>query len=141
MSDEGAAMRDGHDRGAMAVEVVILVPMLVMIMVLVVAFGRYVSREGVAQAAAREAVRSASLERDAASALVAAQGAAAAVLPDTVACLPAELVGDFVPGGTITVELTCEVSWENLGLIGLGGSAQVGATSSAPLDVYRRTEP
>ena len=134
-------MRDGHDHGAMAVEIVILVPMLVMIMVLVVAFGRYVSAEGVVQAAAREAVRSASLERDAASALLAARGAAAAVLPDTVSCLPAELVGDFVPGGTITVELTCEVSWENLGLIGLGGSAQVDATSSAPLDVYRRTEP
>lgn len=128
------------DSGAMAVEVVILVPLLVMIMVLVVAFGRYVSAEGDSQAAAREAVRAATLERDPASAAVAAQATATAMLPASLSCQPAVLSGDFAPGGTVTVELTCAVSWENLGLIGLSGTAEVRGTSSAPLDTYRRTD-
>lgn len=129
----------GDDRGAMAVEIVILVPVLVMVMVLVVAFGRYVSAEGDTQAAAREAVRAATLERDPASAQIAAQDAATAMLPASSNCSPATLTGAFVPGGTVTVELTCQVSWENLGLVGLSGTAAVHAASSAPLDLFRRT--
>ncbi|MBO3085518.1 TadE/TadG family type IV pilus assembly protein [Cellulomonas fengjieae] len=123
----------------MAVEIVVLVPMLVLVMVLIVAFGRYVTTEGDAQAAAREAVRAASLQRDEPSALAAAQSAAQASTPDSLVCAPAELRGAFVAGGTVTVELACTVSWSNLGLIGLTGTADVTASSSAPLDLYRRT--
>ncbi|WP_315098017.1 TadE/TadG family type IV pilus assembly protein [uncultured Cellulomonas sp.] len=123
----------------MAVEIVVLVPLLVMVMVLIVAFGRYVSAEGDAEAAARDAVRAASLQRDQPSALAAAQSAAAVNVPDTLECAPADLRGAFVAGGTVTVEMVCDVSWANLGLIGLAGSARVSAQSSAPLDLYRRT--
>lgn len=123
----------------MAIEVVILVPMLLMIMVLIVAFGRYVSAEGDAQSAAREAVRAASLERDVASARVTAQGTATATLPSSLTCAPVVFSGDFAAGSTVRVDLTCEVSWEGLGLIGLPGTTQVTASSSAPLDLYRRT--
>jgi Flp pilus assembly protein TadG len=127
------------DRGSMAVEIVILVPMLLMIVVLVVAMGRYVTAEGDAESAAREAVRSASLQRDPASALLAARRAAVAATPATLICTPATLDGAFVAGGTITAEVSCEVSWANLGLIGLGGVVEVTGSSSAPLDLYRRT--
>lgn len=123
----------------MAVEIVVLVPLLVLVMVLIVAFGRYVTAEGDTQAAAREAVRAASLERDQASALTAARSAATASLPDTLVCAPVELTGAFVAEGTVTAEVQCEVSWANLGLIGLSGTAEVAATSSAPLDRFRRT--
>jgi Flp pilus assembly protein TadG len=123
----------------MAVEIVVLVPMLVLVLVLIVAFGRYVTTEGDAQAAAREAVRAASLERDEASALAAAQAAARASTPTGLVCEPATLTGAFVAGGTVTAELRCTVSWSNLGLVGLHGSAEVSASSSAPLDLYRRT--
>ena len=44
----------------MAVEVVMLVPVLLLVMLLVVAMGRYVSAQGAVAAAARDAVRSAS---------------------------------------------------------------------------------
>ena len=130
-----------RDAGSMAVEVVVLVPALVMIMMLVVAFGRYVTAEGDAQAAAREAVRAASLQRDEGAALAAAQAAADAVLPDTLACRPVVLSGDFLPGATLSVEVSCDVSWSNLGLIGLSGSAAVAGAASAPLDLYRRPAP
>lgn len=124
----------------MAVEVVVLVPVLVMIMVLVVAFGRYVSVEGDTEAAAREGARAASLERDLGSATAAARRAVEASTPGTLDCTPAVLRGAFAPGGVVTVDLTCEVSLHNLGLIGLRGTVQVTGSSSAPLDQYRRME-
>ena len=131
--------RLGGDGGSMAVEVVILVPALLMVMLLVVAFGRYVTAEGDVQAAAREAVRAATLERDEASARAAAQRAADAVLPPTLACRPVVLSGAFASGGTLSVEVSCDVSWADLGMIGLSGVASVSGESAAPLDTYRRT--
>lgn len=134
-------MRHRHDdTGSMAVEVVILVPMLVMIMVLVVAFGRYVTAEGDTQALTREAARAATLERDEVMAVAAAQAVATAMTPDSLTCDPVTVSGTFQPGGTVTVYVDCQVSWANLGLIGLSGSATVGAASSAPLDTYRRMD-
>ena len=129
------------DGGSMAVEVVILVPALLLVMLLVVAMGRYVSAEGDTEAAAREAVRAASLERDAASAIVTASRTAELSLPDPGVCAPVVLDGAFVAGGVITVEVTCDVPWSQLGLIGLSGTVEVTGTSSAPLDLYRRTGP
>jgi len=122
----------------MAVEIVMLVPLLVMMMFLVVAFGRYVSAEGEAQALARDAVRAATLERDVDAALVAARSMAAAAAPASLACDPAELSGAFVQGGVVTVDVQCTVSFEDLGLVGLPGSATVTGSSTSPLDQYRR---
>ncbi|WP_123369666.1 TadE/TadG family type IV pilus assembly protein [Cellulomonas sp. PhB150] len=129
------------ERGSMAVEVVVLVPVLLMVLMLVVAAGRLVSVEGQVQAAARESVRSATLERDRGSAARAAESAAAAALPSSADCTPAVLSGAFVAGGTVTVELRCKVSWAGLSSIGLNGSTTVTAQSSAPLDQYVRVGP
>ena len=127
------------ERGSMAVEIVLLTPLLVMMMFLVVAFGRYVSAEGAAQALARDAVRSATLERNGEAALAAARSMAAAAEPANLSCAPAELHGAFVKGGQVTVDVECTVSFRDLGLIGLPGEADVTASSTAPLDEYRRT--
>lgn len=123
----------------MAVEVVVLVPILLLVLLLVVAFGRYVAHEGETEAAAREAVRAATLERDESSAVLAAQAAAEATLADHLDCRPVVLRGAFVAGGTLTAEVTCTVSWHDLGVIGLGGTVDVAGASSAPIDLYRRT--
>lgn len=133
--------RGPRDAGSMAVEVVVLVPVLLLVMLLVVAMGRYVSAQGAVAAAARDAVRTATLERDPQSALDAARATARDVVPDTVVCAPAVLDGAFVAGATVSVRLDCRVSWDSLGLIGLTGTAEVCATSSAPIDLYRRTSP
>ena len=125
----------------MAVEIVVLVPTLLMVMLLVVAMGRYVSAEGDVQAAARDAVRAATLERDPVSALAAAQSAAAMDIPASMTCAPATLDGTFAAGATVSVTLACEVSWADMGLIGLSGTARVAATRRAPLDAFRRTGP
>jgi Flp pilus assembly protein TadG len=128
-----------RDRGSMAVEIVVLVPILLGMLFLIVAFGRYVAAEGDTQAMARDAVRAATLERDQASAQAAARVVAAASVPSTMTCEPAELRGVFAQGQTLTVDVDCTISWSELGFIGLPGTADVGGSSSAPLDQYRRT--
>ena len=50
-----------RERGAMAVEVVLLAPVLVAFVILVVAMGRYVSVRGDVEAAARDAARAGSV--------------------------------------------------------------------------------
>jgi len=127
-----------RERGSMAVEVVILTPVLVAFILLVVAFGRYVTARGDVEAVARDAVRAASLERTAGQARAAANAAVAAGLGRG-GCSPAALTGAFVAGGTITVEVECAVPLADLGLVGVPGSVTVTGSSSAPLDVYRRT--
>jgi|SRR3954447_10584973 Flp pilus assembly protein TadG len=123
----------------MAIEMVILAPILLMFILLVVAFGRYVAVRGDVEAASRDAVRAASLERDSGSAASAAELTANAALGGRWTCTAAEQSGNFAAGGTVTIQLSCEVPWSGLGLIGLNGSKTVTATSSAPLDLYRRT--
>jgi len=127
----------------MGVEVVLLVPVVMLIGLLIVAMGRYVSAEGAVQAAAREAVRAATLERSGSDAITAAQGAATTSLTSALYlnCGPAALEGAFVPGNTVTVRLDCQVSWSQLGAIGLPGTVAVTASSSAPLDLNRRAAP
>ncbi|MFI7586914.1 TadE/TadG family type IV pilus assembly protein [Spongisporangium articulatum] len=129
--------RRGPDRGSMAVETVLVAPVLVAFLLLVVAFGRYVAIRGEVEAATRDAVRAASLERSPAAARREANRTAAATL-DGRDCTAVGLGGAFVAGGTITTTLRCKVSFDQLGLLGLPGSVSVTATSSAPLDVYRR---
>jgi Flp pilus assembly protein TadG len=129
-----------REQGSMAIEVVILVPVLFLFTMLVVAFGRFVDTRGEVEALARDAVRAASLERNAASAQAAAQTVASRPLPNTITCQTVQITGAFAPGSTITATLDCRVSWAGLGLIGLNGSAPVSGVSSAPLDTLRRTE-
>lgn len=123
----------------MAVEIVLLAPVLMAFMMLVVAGGRYVAVRGDIEAASRDAVRAATLERTEGDARAAAADTAVAALQHPERCGGAALSGAFVSGGTITVTLSCEVSYDGLGLIGLPGSKTVTISSSAPIDLYRRT--
>lgn len=127
------------ERGSMAVEIVLLAPVMMAFMMLVVAGGRYVAVRGDIEAASRDAVRAASLERTAGAGQAAAVDTAIAALQHPDQCQNAALSGNFVSGGTITVTITCEVSYDGLGLIGLPGSKSVTISSSAPIDLYRRT--
>jgi Flp pilus assembly protein TadG len=123
----------------MAIELVVLVPILLLVLMLVVAAGRLVSIEGQVEAASRDAVRAATLERDARSAANAAAAAVQAAPPNGLSCERAKLTGRFEAGEVVTVTVSCQVSWSDLSSLGLPGTKTVTASSSAPLDVYRRT--
>lgn len=129
-----------RERGSMAVEVVLMIPVLVAFLLLVVAGGRLVWTRGEVEAASRDAVRAASLERSRSDAYAAVRTVAGAQLGDRAGCRPPDLT--WAPaGGVITVTLSCDVSFDGLGLIGLPGSTTVESTSAAPLDVFRRSDP
>lgn len=127
------------DAGMMAVEMVLLAPVMVAFLLLVVAFGRYVSVRGEVEAASRDAVRAASLERDSDAAVYSARQTANASLAGRWQCSEAQLEGDFAAGEIISVHLECDVPLSDLGLLGLPGTVTVDGDSSAPLDLYRRT--
>lgn len=128
-----------RDDGSMAVEMVLLAPVMVAFLLLVIAFGRYVAVRGEVEAASRDAVRAASMERSGGAAADSARQTANAALAGRWTCSEVQLGGDFVAGGTITVHLECAVPVSDLGLLGLPGSVSVSGDSSAPLDLYRRT--
>jgi Flp pilus assembly protein TadG len=124
----------------MAIEIVILTPVLIAFTLLVVAGGRLVGRQGDVDSAARDAARAASVERSADAAVVAARRAALASLPRDAACEPAAVdTSKWAQGGSVQVTIACQVSYSGLGLIGLPGSAHVKGSSVAPLDQFRRT--
>jgi hypothetical protein len=127
------------DSGMMAVEMVLLAPVMVAFLLLVIAFGRYVAVRGEVEAASRDAVRAASMERSGDAAADAARITAGASLAGRWKCQDLQLTGDFAAGGTITVHLECAVPVSDLGLLGLPGTVSVKGDSSAPLDLYRRT--
>jgi hypothetical protein len=124
----------------MAVEVTLITPVLVVFMLMVVAFGRLVWVRGQVEAASRDAARAASLERSLGDATGAALDVMDAQLQGRARCDDPQFPGtDFEAGGVVNVRLTCEVSYSQLGLLGLGGGTTVTAESSAPLDINRRT--
>lgn len=125
----------------MSVEMIVLIPVLFAFVLLIVAGGRYVQRQGQVDSAARDAARAASLARSAGEARSAAdQAIAASIDLGASQCAPASLAGtSFVAGGQVSVSISCTVRWSDLGLVGLPGSTTVRGRSVAPLDVYRRT--
>lgn len=123
----------------MAVEIVVLIPILVAFMLLIVAFGRYVDMHGDVESVTRDAVRAASLERTYYEGQLAAQAIVDQSLPNDISCSGVYLDGDFVSGGVIAVRLECSVDFSDLGLVGVPGVVDFTKTSSAPIDNLRRT--
>ena len=126
------------ERGSMAVEVVILTPVLMSFILLIVAFGRFVAINGDIEATARDAARAASMELDFPTARQAAHQTVDAGLEDETSCDAPQVGGDWEPEGEVVVRLRCRVSYHGLGLIGLPGGVHVETVSVAPLDPYRR---
>jgi Flp pilus assembly protein TadG len=108
-----------------------------------VAGGRYAQAQAYATAAAYSAARAASLAADPDQAQAAAQSAAqASVQGARAACsgMTANAdVSDFVPGGNVTVTVTCQVSYSDLLLLPLPGSVTVTGKAVSPVDLFRVT--
>jgi len=141
----------GRDRdresGMSTVEVVLLAPLVIGFVMFLVCFGVLVNARGTVQGAARDAARMGSLQRDDATANSSAYAAAAADLgntcsvpfavqqvdPDTKA--PSN---DFAAGDLYTIKVTCTVPLTGLDWFSIGSQTIV-SYSSAPLDIFRRT--
>ena len=63
-----------------------------------------------------------------------------ALAGQSVSCDPAVITpdtGDFVPGGEVTVTVTCTVRLSDLSLLHVPGTETIASTFTAPIDTYR----
>ncbi|WP_436888477.1 hypothetical protein [Nocardiopsis dassonvillei] len=124
-------------------ELTLLVPAVLLALMLMVVAGRQVSAALVTQDAAAAAARSASLQRDTASARAQARDTAVRELAGRgVVCDPFTTsvdVSRFGPGGTVRVDVACTVSAVDLG--GFGGQRTLHSSAESPIDPYRGRTP
>ena len=144
----GIRARLARDRGSMAVEFVVAVPAFIFLLLLVGAGGQWVSASGEVGAAARDAVRQASLEINYADVPPAAQSAAQADLNNLCpggAQTSVELLenGERVAAsawasGAQVVEVTvsCNVTLKAFAVLGIHTSQTFTDIAAAPLDQF-----
>lgn len=129
------------EAGSLTVEAVVLVPVVVLFALVSLALGRVEMAKEQVVAAARAGVEAASVMPDPASAGAAASAAAVpAVFGRAHSCAKLSVsthTSDFVPGGAVSVTVSCRVSLADLLLPGLPGSTVITASESAPIDPYR----
>ncbi|MCC2592872.1 pilus assembly protein [Tessaracoccus sp. OS52] len=130
--------------GAVAVEAAVLVPALVLFVGLVVLMARVALADQAVSAAAVQAARAASLERNVTDARSAARSTAVGALEDAdLQCgdesVQVDAAGVQAPLGqpsTVAVTITCTVPGE-LSFPGFPSSRTIVATRQSPVDTYR----
>ena len=131
------------DRGAFAaLELAILVPFIIVMMLLVVGFGRVERGRQLIDQAAQAASRAASLSNSPIAAETAGQQAAEQTLSDGgLSCASMNVHIDtsaFYAGGQVTAHLSCDTRLSDLAMTGLPGSTTLTADSTSPLEQYRQ---
>jgi Flp pilus assembly protein TadG len=133
--------RPRDERGSLTVELVVVTPVLFLMALTVIVFGRVsVAHQQVIEAS-RAAAEAAAVEPTAASAQSgAADIAVIGGFTGSQACVHAAIstnVGHFYPGGYVRVTVTCQVSLSDVGVPGMPGTTTISSSSIAPIDPYR----
>lgn len=129
------------ERGVMAIEVVLLTPVLVAAIMVILAAARYVDARGQTNSAAFAAARAASLTTNHEAAVSAGRAAAQVSMTQrgqACARLTVDIdAGDFRPGGDLSATVTCLADLSDLAGFGLPGSKSFTSTAVVPLEQYR----
>jgi Flp pilus assembly protein TadG len=129
------------EEGQAIAELVIVAPVLLLVIVLMIALGRVDSAQGDVQSAARAAVQVAVVQSDPAAAQAQATEAVTSTLAGVgLTCPSPQVITDtqnFVPGGSVSVTVTCVTSLADVSVPGLPGSKTLSATSTAHIDPFR----
>lgn len=132
-------------RGTIAVELVLLTPLLLALLLFVVGLGRLAEARGLVLGAARDAARAASQQRSPETARAVAEQTAADDLAGAgLSCVHLSIRTDtaaFTPGGLVRVHVDCTADLRDLTGVGLPASKTLRSTAAAPLDTYRATQP
>lgn len=140
-NSDGRNGSDDADRGSMSLELVVLAPVVIVLLLLVVAFGRVAHSRQLVESAAAAAARSASLASSPSEAAARAHRAAAASLADAgVSCRTMSAVVDssgFRAGGEVTVAVSCTADLSDLALSGVPGQHTLTGQARSPLETYR----
>ena len=135
------ARRLRGERGTMALEMVILAPILLILFMFLLACGRYFQTSSLLENAARDGARSASQTRS----LAAAQGQVDEAVTRTMdqavkSCKDSAggtITTAFAAGSPLSVEVTCTINYRDLGLLGIGGDTTITKKFSSSVDPYR----
>jgi hypothetical protein len=129
------------ERGSAATELALLTPVLVLLLLLMVAFGRIARGRADVDSAARDAARAATLARSPDSAQAMAEQAAEATLTTAgLSCSRFQVVmdlGDFRPGGLVAADVSCDVELADLVLLRLPGTKTLRSRSVSVVDRFR----
>ena len=130
-----------NERGSMAIEAVLLTPVLVAAIIMIATGSRYVDARSQANHAAYAAARAASLTTNQEAAVQAGRKAAEHSMAErgrACAGLRVDIdAGDFNPGGTVRATVACTADLSDLVGIGLPGSKTFTFTAVVPLEQHR----
>ncbi|MGW7074634.1 TadE/TadG family type IV pilus assembly protein [Streptomyces sp. NPDC054866] len=126
-----------RDAGAATTELVLVTPLLILLALIAVAFGKLAGARLDADEAAHQAARAASLARSSGEARTEAAGAATRSLAGAGSSCTSPRVrpalGGFTPGGVVRVTVTCRAALDVPGM----RSVDVTASASSVVDLYR----
>lgn len=128
------------ERGSVALEMVLLTPVLLCLLLFVVVAGRLVNVRNDVDFSAKAGARAASITRSSTLAGTEAQDAVNESLDNTAAkCSSLDTTVDtsgFKPGGQVTVTVRCAVDISMASLLHIPASKTVTATFTEPIDLY-----
>jgi Flp pilus assembly protein TadG len=131
----------GDNRGSLTVELVVLTPVLLLVTLAVVTFGRVAEARQQVIEAARAGAEAAAVQPDPAAARTASEeDAAVGTSGHARTCADRQVLTDashFYPGGFVTVTVVCQVPLADVAVPGMPGATTVQASSTAPIDPYR----
>jgi len=130
-----------NESGSLTAELVILTPLIMMVVLLMVAFGRVEIAAGQVADAARGAAQAAVLWPTPGQASQAATVTGSFDLhSDGITCAPYGINVDtnqWGAGGNVSVTVTCQASLAGVALAGVPGSITLRSTVVAPIETYR----
>jgi Flp pilus assembly protein TadG len=133
--------RARDERGAAAIELVLMAPVLLVVLLLVVGLGRMADARQQIESVAADSARAASLERNTAQSAATARAAAQRSLGDAgLSCTGLDVavdVSDYQPGGKVQVTVSCTAQLHDVALSGLPGTREFTASSTVPIETYR----
>jgi Flp pilus assembly protein TadG len=133
--------RQRDDRGVTAVEFVLVTPVLIVAMLFTVGLGRMAHARHQVEAAAADAARAASLERNTTLAANRGEAMAADVIGARgVSCAKLHVVIDvssYEPGGAVRADVTCEASLSDVAFAGFPGRRTFAASATVPIESFR----
>ncbi len=136
-------MNARRDRGASdALGLALLAPAAIALAFVIIFVGRSIDGRATAQSAAEAAAQAAAQERTPAAARAAAERIGVAMLTDSSSCASPKLavdVGDFRPGGIVSVTVACTATTDDLTPLGSTTHTST-ATAFARVDPFRGTE-
>lgn len=129
------------NRGSMAIEVVLIIPLLMALVLMVVAAGDYVDARSQVSDSAYDAARAAVIETNLAAAqshgTLAAQNSLTNRGTNCVSMNVSFAGTNFTPGGTVEVTVTCTADLSAVVGFGIPGRHTFHATAVVPIEPWR----